>query len=118
MEVIGKTIKEILSALLRKINENVIAVNELEEFRTKFDVKGRNVEEAIEKFSTKIIDYFNKKNAVFENLDVEIIPGKKWTFNCLLSGKRFERINKNFKNVKIMGLEEGIDGWKLYFSLE
>ena len=118
MEVAGKTIKDVLRTLLQKINENIITINELEEFNTKFDVKGKNVEEAIEKFSAKIIDYFNKKNAVFENLDVKIIPGKKWIFSCYLNGKKFERIKKNFEDVKIVRLEESIDGWRLYFSLE
>lgn len=117
MEVESKTLKELLNNILAKINENVIFSGTSENFSTKFEVKGKNMEEVIEKFSKKIIDYYQKKKAVFEELEIEIIPGKKWTLKCSLSGKIYENIDVKIKELKIDKFEETIEGWKLSFSV-
>jgi UDP-N-acetylmuramyl pentapeptide synthase len=118
MEVEGKTIKEVIQKLLQEINKNVEGRNFQENFSTKFEVKGKNMKEVIENFAKKITDYFEKKKAIFENLEAEIIPGKKWILRFSLSGKIFESITKKFKEIRVLELEETIEGWKLSFSME
>ena len=118
MEVEGKTIKEVIQRLLQEINKNVEGKNFQEDFSTKFEVKGKNMKEVIENFAKKIADYFEKKKAIFENLEAEIIPGKKWILRLSLSGKIFESITKKFKEIRVLDLEETIEGWKLSFSME
>jgi UDP-N-acetylmuramyl pentapeptide synthase len=118
MEVEGKTIRETIHKLLQEINKKVEGKNFLENFSTKFEVKGRDMKELIENFSRKIVNYFEKKKAIFESLEAEIIPGKKWVLKVSLSGKIFESITKNFKEIRVLELEETVEGWKLSFSME
>jgi len=118
MEVEGKTIKEVIQKLLQEINKNVEGRNFQENFSTKFEVKGKNMKEVIENFAKKITDYFEKKKAIFESSEAEIIPGKKWILRLSLNGKIFESITKKFKEIRVLDLEETIEGWKLSFSME
>ena len=118
MEVEGKTLKELLNNLVAKISDNIKFSGNYENFSTKFEVKGKNMEEAIERFSKKIIDYYQKKKAIFEELEIEIVPGKKWILKCSLKGKTYESIDVKIKALKIVKLEETIEGWKLSFSVE
>jgi chaperonin GroEL (HSP60 family) len=118
MEIEGKTIKEVIQKLLQQINKNVEAKGNPENFSTNFEVKGKDMKEALKNFTKKISDYFEKKRAVFESLEAEIIPGKKWILRFSLSGKIFESITKKFKEIRVLELEETIEGWKLSFSME
>jgi len=118
MEVEGKTIKELLKNFVFEINKMVKSEGSFENFETKFEVKGKEMKEVIENFAEKIVGYFEKKKAIFEDLEVEIIPGKKWILKCSLSGKIFEKLKKDFKEVKISELEENLSGWKLAFSVD
>jgi SHS2 domain-containing protein len=118
MEIEGKTIKEIVNKLLQEINKNVEVKGFSEDFQTKFEVKGKNMKDAIENFTKKIVNYFDKKRAVFENIEIEIIPSDKWILKCYLKGKMFNEVIKNFKEIKIFGLQESIDNWKLILSIE
>ncbi|MFZ8829875.1 MAG: hypothetical protein ACO2OO_00245 [Candidatus Aenigmatarchaeota archaeon] len=118
MEIEGKTIKEVIHKLLQEINKNVEVKGFSESFKTKFEVKGKNMKDVIENFTKKIVDYFDKKRAVFEDLEIEIIPGNKWILKCSLKGKIFGEIVKNFKEIKIFELQESIDNWKLLLSIE
>ena len=117
MEVEGKTIKELLKNLVFEMNKIVKSEGSFEKFATKFEVKGRDMKEAIENFAKKIVGYFEKKKAIFEDLEIEIIPSKKWILKCSLTGKIFEKLEKNFKEVKISEFEENLNGWKLVFSV-
>ena len=117
MEVIGKTIKEVMRNFVYEINKNVEGIDAFEDFKTKFEVKGKDMKEALQNFVRKIVDYFEKKGAIFEDLNVEIIPAKKWIIKCSLSGKIYKKISKKFKTVKIEELEENVEFWKLKFYL-
>jgi len=111
-------LKELLQNLVIKLNENVEFHGNSEKFTTKFEIKGKNVEEIIERFSRKIIDYYYKKKAIFEKIEIEIIPGKKWKLKCSLSGKIYENVNIKIKEIRIEKFEETIEGWKLVFLME
>jgi phenylalanyl-tRNA synthetase alpha subunit len=117
MEVEGKTIKEVIQKLLQQINKNVEAKGNPENFSTNFEVKGKDMKEALKNFTKKISDYFEKKRAVFESLDVEIVPARKLILRCSLKVKVFEEVTKNFKEIKILELQESLEGWKLLFSM-
>jgi SHS2 domain-containing protein len=118
MEVKGKTLKELLQNLVIKLNKNVEFSGNSEKFATKFEIKGENVEEIIERFSRKIIDYYYKKKAIFEELETEIIPSKKWKLKCSLSGKIYENVDIKIKEIKIEEFEETIEGWRLEILME
>jgi SHS2 domain-containing protein len=118
MEIEGKTIKEVINKLLKEINKNVEVKGFSENFKTKFEVKGKNMKDVIENFARKIVDYFDKKRALFEDLEIEIIPSNKWILKCSLKGKIFNEVVKNFKEIKIFELQESIENWKLFLSIE
>ena len=118
MEVKGKTLKELLQNLITKLNENVEFSGNSEKFTTKFEIKGKNVEEIIERFSKKIVDYYQKKKAIFEGIEIEITPGKKWKLKCSLIGKIYENVNIKIKKVKIVKFVETREGWRLVFLME
>ena len=118
MEVEGKTLKELLQNLVIKLNENVEFSGNSEKFATKFEIKGKNVEEIIERFSKKIVDYYHKKKAIFDGIEIEIIPGKKWKLKCSLIGKIYENVTIEIKEIKIEKFEEALEGWKLVFSVK
>ncbi len=117
MEVKGKTIKELMENFLKEINKKVKTEGNSEKFSTKFEVKGKYVEECIQKFAEKILNYFSRKNAVFENFELEISVDKKWCFSFSLEGKIFEKIESKISEIKIEKLEESVEGWKLNFSV-
>jgi SHS2 domain-containing protein len=117
MEVEGKTIRDVAKNLIKEINDKVNTFGEYEEFSTKFEAKGKDIMEALENLANKIVSYFEKKNAIFEELEIEVVPLKKWVLRIVAKGKVFEDVKKYFKEVKILRLEESESGWKLEFSL-
>jgi SHS2 domain-containing protein len=118
MEVKGKTLKELIQNLLKHLNAQVTCEGNYTLFSTKFEVKGKSMEEILKNFGKKIINYYHKKNVIFEEVKTEIIPAKKWILRCVLNGKTFERLVANFKEIKELKLEEKKEGWKLLFSVE
>jgi SHS2 domain-containing protein len=118
MEVQGKTIRELIENLLKEINENVKGYNPKEEFSTKFNIKCKNMEECIQKFGEKILNYFNRKNVIFDKVEIEVTGGRKWILSFSLKGKTFEKLEAKIKEIKIEGLEESLEGWKLTFSMK
>jgi SHS2 domain-containing protein len=117
MEVEGKTIREVAKNLIKEINDKVAIFGEQEGFSTKFEVKGKDIREALENLANKIISYFEKKKAVFDELEIEVVPLRKWVLRIAAKGNVFENVEKNFKEIKILRLEESESGWKLEFSL-
>jgi SHS2 domain-containing protein len=117
MEVEGKTIRDVAKNLIKEINDKVNTFGEYENFSTKFEVKGKDIREALENLANKIVSYFEKKNAIFEELEIEVVPLKKWVLRIVAKGKVFEDVKKDFREVKISRLEESESGWKLEFSL-
>ncbi len=118
MEVVGKTIKEVIEKFLQEINRAVECEGNSEDFSTRFEIKGISMQDVLEKFANKIVNYFDKKRALFESIETEIIPGKKWVIKCSLKGKIFERMVKDFKRIEVVALKEEYDGWKLLFSMK
>lgn len=118
MEVRGKTIKELVRNLLKEMNDYAKGKGASEKFSTKFEIKGKTMKDCLQKFAEKILKYYSLKRTIFENLELEIVAGKKWTLSFSLEGKSFEQLEFQFKEISIEKLEEDKEGWRLSFSMK